>query len=230
MTALIILGCILLFFVLLFSLKATFCIAYNGETVMYVKVLFIKIKILPKKKKRGPHSMSRRKAAKLRKKLEKKADKKRKKSIEKKKKKQEKKEAASKQPKEKKSLSEISDIIKAITDIVKTVTKTFFGHLKIKVVRLHLNIATGDAATTAIAYGTISHAVFYLCELLEPIKGFSLPKNRDISISTDYLSDSSTADIKISFSIRVWHVLHVGIVALIKLIKHIVKIKAKKQK
>lgn len=230
MTALIVLGCILLFFLLLFSLKATFCIAYNGETVMYVKVLFLKIKILPKKKKRGPFSMSARKAEKIKKKLEKKADKKRKKAIEKKKKKQEKKDAEKNTPTEKKSLSEISDMIKAVTDIVKTVTKTFFGHLKIKVVRLHLNVATGDAATTAIAYGAISQATFYLCELLEPVKGFSLPRNRDISINADYLSDGITADVKILFSVRVWHVFHVGFAALIKLVKHLVKIKAKKHK
>lgn len=226
MTALIVIGCILLFFVLLFSLKATFCITYNGETAMYVKVLFIKINILPKKKKRGPFSMSTRKAEKIKQKLEKKANKKKKKSIEKKKKKQEKKSSA---PKEKKSLSEIYDMIRAVTDIVKTVTKTFFGHLKINIVRLHLNVATEDAATTAIAYGAISQAVFYLCELLEPVKGFSLPQRRDISINADYLTDGIAADVKISFSIRVWHVFHVGIAALIKLIKHLVKIKAKKQ-
>ena len=50
---------------------------YNGEVALYVRVLFIKIKILPsKKKKSGPHSMSEKKAHKLKAKLEAKEQKK----------------------------------------------------------------------------------------------------------------------------------------------------------
>lgn len=226
MTALII---ILLFFVLLLSLKATVTVVYNGEVGLYIKVLFIKIKILPKgKKKKGPHSMSKKKAERIKKKLDKKAEKKRLKAEEKARQKQLKKELEQKEPPQKKSLSDVLDIIQMITDIVKTVTKSFFKHLRIDMARCHVNIATGDAATTAIAYGAISEAVFYLYRLLEPLKGFSLPDTQDISINADYLSDSTTADIKVSFSIRVWHVLHVAFAALGRLIKHLVKMKSKK--
>jgi hypothetical protein len=77
MTALIIIGCILLFFVFLLSLKATITIAYTDEVTLTVRVLFLKIKILPKKEKKGPRSMSRRKAERIRAKARKKAQKKR---------------------------------------------------------------------------------------------------------------------------------------------------------
>ncbi len=224
MTALIVFACILLFLFILLSLKATVCIAYNGEVKLYVRVLFVKINILPKKKKSGPHSMSTKKAEKIKKRLKKKAQKKKQKALEKKKKKQEKKELKE-QSGEKKSMGEILDTIKTVTDIAKTVLKTFFGHLKIKVARLHINIATGDAATTAIAYGAVSESVFYLCQILKPLDGVSLPKAKDFSVNADYLSESSTIDIKIAFSIRVWHVLHVGAAALVKFIKHTVKSK-----
>ena len=73
MTALWIIFIIVLFFVFLLSLKATVTIAYHDEVALTVKVLFIKIPILPKKERgRGPHSMSAKKAKKLREKLRKK--------------------------------------------------------------------------------------------------------------------------------------------------------------
>ena len=92
MTALIIIGCILLFFVFLLSLRATVTVSYGEELGLSVKVLFLRIRILPKKeKKKGPRSMSAKKAAKLRKKR---SDK------------QEKKAAAAKQKKQEKEAKE----------------------------------------------------------------------------------------------------------------------------
>ena len=173
--------------------------------------------------------MSAKKAEKIKKKLEKKAEKKRLKAEEKKRKKQAKKELAENEPKKKKSLSEILDVIRMITDTAKKSATTFFGHLRVDVARLHVNVATGDAATTAIAYGAISEAAFYLFEILEPLDGMSMPAKKDVSINADFLSDSFTADIKISLSIRVWHVFHTAFAALGKLIKHLVKMKANKQ-
>ena len=48
LTALIVIGCILLFFVFVLSLKAKITVIYDGEVALYLKVLFIKIKLLPK--------------------------------------------------------------------------------------------------------------------------------------------------------------------------------------
>ena len=72
MTALIVIGCILLFFIFLFSLKATITIAYCEEVILSVKVLFLRIRILPKKEKKGPRSMSRARAERIRQKQAKK--------------------------------------------------------------------------------------------------------------------------------------------------------------
>lgn len=228
MIALIVIGCILLFFALLLSLKATVSIVYNGEVELYLKVLFIRIKLLPRsQRKKGPRSMSIRRANKIKEKLRKKAEKKRLKALEKQERKQQKKDAKAKGKTEKKSVSEILDIIHDVTDIVKSVTKTFFGHLKVKVTRLNIKIATGDAATTAIAYGAVCDALLHLFAILERLDGVSLPQRRNVSVSADYLSEESEFDIKLSFSLRVWHVLHVGIVALIKLVGYLLKKKEK---
>jgi hypothetical protein len=226
MIALIVIGCILLFFAFILSLCVKVTVEYADELKLYVRVLFIKIKILPKKdKKRGPHSMSERRAKSIRKKLKKKADQKRAKALEKKNKKQ----LEKAQPKKKKTLGEILDIISMVKDIVKAALGRFFGHLKVDLARFHINVATGDAASTAIAYGAICDALLHLLHILEPLKGFDSPKAQDISVTPDYLSDKMSADIKVTFSIRVWHVFHVAFAALGKLIKHLVKMRSGQQ-
>ena len=223
---------ILLFFVFLFSLRAVITIAYSDDLALTVRVLFIKIKILPKKDKRKKiHSMSRKKAEKIKKKLEAKAEKKRLAKQKKKEKKQAEKELKEKEKenKEKKSISDIIDIIDLVLALVKAVLKCFFGHLRVDVARFRIKVATGDPATTAVAYGAVSQAVSYLLALLKSSKNVRGLKSADLDIECDFLSESPTADIELSFSMRVWHVFHIAFAALGSFIKKKVQSMAKKK-
>ena len=230
MVALYIIGGIVLFFAFILSLKATVTVAYRDEVALSVRVLFFKIRILPaKEKKAGPHSMSRKQAAKIKKKLrakqQKKADAKQKKA--------EKKAAKKEIPKEDKkkmTLPDILDILSLVRKLLVKVVKTFFGHLRINVVRLKIRVATGDAATTAIAYGAITQAVNLLFPVLESVKNFSTPKTRDIDIVADFVGEGIEADVEFSFSLRVWHLFHVAFGALGTAIKHFVKKMFRNQK
>ena len=225
MLALKIVCCIVLFLAFILSLRAKITVEYTDEVRLYVRVLCFKVKILPKKqKKKGPFSMSEKKAKKIKERLRKKALKKK---LKKQKKQEQKQQEQKTGKKKKKSLSEILDMVSMVKDIVTVVIKKFFGHLRIDLARVKIKVATGDAATTAIAYGAICDAALHLFHILEPVKGFDLPSARDIDIQADYLSESSSVDIKISFALRVWHVLHVALAALGKLIGHMVKNKAK---
>lgn len=218
MTALIVIGCILLFFIFLFSLKATITIAYHEEVTLSVKVLFLKIGILPKEEKRGARSMSAAKAARIRKKMAKKAAKKKKAAKEK----QARKEAAKADPtpKKKKSIVEILDIIALVTKLAKEVIGRFFKHLRIDVARLKVKVATSDAASTAIAYGAITQSLNLLLPVLEEVKNFSLPHVANLSVDADFLSDTPDIDVQLSFSIRVWHVFDIALGAAKALIRH----------
>ena len=218
MTALIIIGGIILFFALLLSLSLKITVAYRDELSLVFKVLFIRIRILPKKdKRRGPHSMSKRRAAKIKQRLEKKAAKKRAKKEAKKKEKAILAEGGAK--KEKRSVSEILDIISMVKEIVGTVIKKFFGHLKIDAARIKIKVATGDAASTAIAYGAVSQSVNLLLPVLEDVKNFKLPRESQFDISADFLSDKPEIDIKLTFSVRLWHIFDIAFAALGKFIK-----------
>ena len=225
MTAFIVIGIILLFFVFLASLKATITIEYNGEVALSVRVLFIKIGILPSKEKKRKKSMSKKQAEKLKAKLEAKEAKKRAKKAQKKKEKEQKKAdiAAGNIKKEKKSAGEILDIVSLVSNLVKQVIGKFFSHLRIKVARIRMKIATGDAATTAITYGAVTQSINVFFPLLDGIKTVSFPTVKDIDISADFTSEESEIDIKLSFSLRVWHLFHVAFAALGELIKYFFK-------
>ncbi|MBP3315651.1 MAG: DUF2953 domain-containing protein [Clostridia bacterium] len=225
MPALVTLGIIALFLAFLLSLKATVTVAYNQEVELSVRVLCFKIKILPAKKKKYPRSMSAKKARRIKEKREKKAAKKlAKKNAKKQEKEEEKRAVASgKVKKEKKSAGEILDIISLVANLLKAVIGKFFGHLRIKVARIRLVIATGDAATTAITYGAVTQAINVLFPLLDQIKTVRTPANKDIDVKADFCSEESEIDIEISFALRVWHLFHVAFAALGKFIKYIFK-------
>ena len=231
MTALIVIGAILAFFVFLLLLKATVTIIYDGELKLFLRILFIKIRLSPAKKKKYPQSMSAKKARKRMQKLRSKEEKKAAKKREKKREKEEKKKNESKEEKKKnkKTPSEILDIIALVAKVVKKVISRFFGHLRIKLARIRIKVATGDAASTAIAYGAICQAINVFFPLLDEIKTVKTPQNKDIDVSADFCSDEGEIDVKISFSLRVWHLFHVAFAALGEFLKYLFKSFEKKQ-
>ena len=225
MTALIVIGIIALFIVFLCSLGATVTIEYDGEVTLWVRVLFVKIRLLPSRPKRRKRSMSKKQAEKIKERLAKKEAKKRAKKAEKKRKKAEKKAAveSGKAKKEKKSPAEILDIISLVCNLTTKIISRFFKHLKIKVARIKMKIATDDAAATALTYGAVTQSINVLFPLLDSVKTLSLPNAKDIDIRADFTSEESEIDIKISFTLRVWHLLHVAFAALGELIKYFFK-------
>lgn len=226
----VIFGCILLLLLFLFTLKATITVEYKGEVALWVRVLFIKINLLPPKEKKRPQSMSAKKAAKIKARIQKKEEKKRAKKAEKKRQKAEKKQAISKGEikKEKKTPAEILDIVSLVCDLVKRVISTFLGHLRIRLNRIRLKIGTGDAAATALTYGAVTQAINVLMPLLDNLKQVRFPKSDDIDITADFTAEESEIDVCISFSLRVWHLLHVVFVALGRLIKYFLQLLKRK--
>ena len=220
----IIFGCILLFFIFLLCLKATLVLEYKDELSLTLRVLFIKIDLLGEKKKRHRKSMSARKAKRIRKKLRKKAIKQREEEE------KEKKEQASgkKRVVKKRTVGDLLDIVRLITAVAKVVIKKTFGHLRLKMSRVHVRIATGDAASTAILYGAVSQSLNVLFALLDEVKRVKLPEESDVNVSADFLSEKSEVDVKIAFSLRVWHILHIACAAIIKLIKKMIENEKKK--
>ena len=222
--ALYIIGGIFLFFAFIASLRAEVLIAYSDEFALTVRVLGIPIKIIPKKKKKIKLSAySKKNRAKYEAAQKEKAIKKSKKKAEKKKKK----EAAKAEKKADKAAGKvkpkkpISEIIDMILDLVKVAVGRFGKHLRIRIARLHLGVATGDAASTAILYGAIAPSVACIAALLDSTSTLRHPAKTDIDIHADYLSEKMQIDIEIGFSICVWQLFDILFRTGFRLTKHL---------
>jgi len=78
------------------------------------------------------------------------------------------------------------------------------NHLKIRIDRLFIVVATGDAATTGITYGAVSAAAAALTELLYTHMKVRFPKKEKAGVIADFVGNSSTCDISVVFSMRVY--------------------------
>ncbi|MBQ4135500.1 MAG: DUF2953 domain-containing protein [Clostridia bacterium] len=215
MTALIVILSIALFIALLLSTKVLLHIRYEESLTVYLRVLFVKIRLYPseKEKKKYPHSMSKRKAQKIKNSLKKKQ-----KGEPKKKKKRKSKE---KEPKE---APDLISILSIITSFVKSFLRLFAGSVRIRSSRLHIVVAAEDAADTAIAYGTLTQAVNLLFPMLDGIKTFKhLPRGKELSVRADFLSDTPKIDADVELYIRVGSALKAVCLAAIRAFKGAVK-------
>ena len=220
MVALIIILCIVAILALLLLTKVTLRIRYKESLCIDLKILFIKLRIYPSKKKpkRYRHSMSKRKAKKIRDSLKKKPKKERK--IFKNKKKDEEKD------KEEKKLdkNDILSIISIIINFVKNFIRLFSKSIRLKASRIHLTVATDNAASTALTYAAVTESINVLFPLLDGIKAVKrLPHGKDLSVNVDFIAEEPTIDIEIELYIRVIRALGSVLGASIKAFKKAVK-------
>lgn len=217
MTPWIVIGCIVLFFVILFSAHAHVTVEMAEDVALTVRFLGIPIRILPKKSK--TYKIKNYTLKKIRKR-DAKAAQKAAKAAEKKKQKQaakaEKKAAAAKltkeeirERKEKKKASRpaLTDLIPLVCRTLSLFVSRFFGKLHIKVAKLHVRVGGADAMQTAVVYGGVNQAVQYLVEFLRRTCRMSSLKNADIRVEPDFLSDKVEYEFKLTVSVSLGNVL-----------------------
>ena len=111
-------------------------------------------------------------------------------------------------PKEKKPIGETVGLI---TDIVKAFCSKFFGHVRVKLTRFIIRVATDDPAKTAISYGVVVQAVSYLVEILRRNTDYKPGKSGALDVSADFTILKSRADIDITLSVSLWGVIRSGL-------------------
>lgn len=237
MVGLYILCGIILFFVLLLSLKANIRLEFKDSLVLSISVLFIKINISPAKKK--PVNYKEFTYKKHQKRLEKKYQaylkKQEKKRLKKEKKAQKKAARKAETPEEKKARKSapkrsVVDWVNIAVGVLAVFFEKFFHRLHIKVARLKVNVATGDAASTAIAYGAIIQSVAYLIEMLDRITNVDGLKKAEIEVTPDYLSEKTSLDLCFVFSLRVWHLFDILFGIIIRAIKKFISTDPERKK
>lgn len=225
-------------------LKATIIIEYTDDVALTVRVLGIPIRILPGKKKHVK-PMTAKEAAKIREKRQKAAEKKRQKAIAKAKKKKEKKKAAAEKKKaetatpearrkakdakrkKKEQSATLGENLDLVGKIVGFFFSRFFGHLRIHVTRLRITIGTEEASKTAILYGVAVQGVAYILSFLDRATNLKGLKKADVDVVCDFLSEEIKVDVKIAFSIRIWHLFHLIFGSLKRLIINRLHVRAR---
>ncbi|NLK39481.1 MAG: DUF2953 domain-containing protein [Clostridiales bacterium] len=204
MIGLIISACLLLLITLLLSLRLYFVAEIGDELKFYAKILFIKFTIYPEKEKaiRISDYSYKRFARKKRRQMKKRA------------------RALAKQraakPKEpvapkRRTASDLIEIIKLLLSLFKIFLPRFLKHLRIEIARIKITVGGSDPAATAITYGIIAQLTAYLLEYLDNITNIKSDQNTEISVDADFISEHTTYDIHFIFSLRIWHMLDIGI-------------------
>ncbi len=222
MTALIIIGAIILLFLLLLAPRVYLDLSAGEELSVGIRVFrVIRIRLYPKKQKKP--SLSRYSAKKIKKREEKlrlKQAKKDAKAAKKAAEKQQKKEAK----KQKEQSGEVvktplSEQIHLIVELLKTVLPKFGRALRIDLSHIVIRVASPDAAGTAILYGAISQSVSCLLALLDHITNVKANKDAVVDVTADFLSEKMSADVRISVSVSPLSLIGIAFSALFTLIR-----------
>ena len=216
MTALYVILGIIIFFIILLSIRLCVTVHYEDDVELSVKWLFLNIKILPKKEKK---------------------EKKKKDAKPKKEKKPQQESEIIKEPKKKKQdnmfvrfyknrgvsgvVQLLKDTAKAVCGMFKRIGRAFvFDELFIS-----LTVSAGDAAETAIKYGKTCSAAFPAMGL---IVSSMRVKKYSIEINPDFINGSNSAKLHTKISVRPIKLINAVIIVafellfkvVVKLLKH----------
>lgn len=221
--ALIVIACIILLFVLLFTVRAYITIDLHDEFALSVKVLGIPLHILPQKQKKyNPRHYTlkkiRKRDAKEAKRQARLAAKKAKKDAEKAKEKaalDKLTKAQRKALKKEKRASRpaLTEFIPLVGRVAKLFFSRFFGKLHVQVAHIHIHVGSDDAATTAIMYGAMYQSLSFLMEGLQRITHMDGLDKADILLVPDFTNDRISFDANITFRVTLGHVVGAAIKA-----------------
>lgn len=193
---------IILLILIILTLKLSVRVKLRDDVSLILGIGIFKKKLLPSKEKEV--RLSDYKIDKFRKNKDKQSEKSKKKP----KKKSDKKAAMNSDGASAKEKPErdIMGLISKLLEVVKVFFKRFGHHLRINVKRVHIIVASEDAATTAVLYGAVCGAVQCLFEFLYNCMHLTLPKSEEMQVVPDFTSEKIKAEIDITFSFRLWQI------------------------
>ena len=195
MTALIVICSVLLLFFLIGCIRPHIFIRVKEDLEVRIKVLFINKRVFTTKKTEPPDPE---------------LDLPQKQKKPKKKKQKKKKSKDKNKPKTKIAIMDILDMVKKL---IITVFKKFKRYLRVRVYNFSVDVATGDAAKTAILFGAVCGACSLIFEILEGAMDFRIKDDADIGARCDYLSEKTKANIEVDISISVGQVVKLALVS-----------------
>lgn len=108
------------------------------------------------------------------------------------------------------------DKLNSIREIISIFFDAFKSHLHVKLTKIHVSVATDDAAKTAILYGAVSTAVACIVDLIDDITNLKPPKDSSIFVEPDFLSSKTDIDLNITLYVSVLGAINVLMKSLIR--------------
>lgn len=184
----IILSIILAILLLIFNIYVKIRITYIDEDFkLILKILFFKFTLIPMPDKKVEKKIKAEPKSKLPKKTK---------------------------PKEKKKLKfkDMTDLISTVKQIAEKVLYYFDKYLRVDIKEFRIKVAAEDAAATALIYGLVSQGVAYVMEILrQNIKKVKLKYKDSVLVVTDFMSEKLETRIDMTFKLRIWQVIVLGI-------------------
>lgn len=100
----------------------------------------------------------------------------------------------------------LRDELRLVRALLQTVVRRRKKWLRLHAARLHVRVATGDAATTAVLYGVVCQSLSYLLALLNGIARVKA-REPEVSVIADFEGERPSLDVKIVLALRVIDVL-----------------------
>ena len=101
----------------------------------------------------------------------------------------------------------IKNILKFILNVLRTFSEHYAQNFKIIIHSFNICVASDDPAQTAILYGSVSQAVAYLLEFLDNTTSLKVLRSAPVNVTSDFCSDTTRYNIKISMIVRLRRVL-----------------------
>ncbi len=98
----------------------------------------------------------------------------------------------------------LKENLEMILELAKKLVKTTRGKVKIKLKKLHIRVATDDAAQTALLYGVVIQLISYLFGFVEENYASIQRHDGDLVVEPDYNNSECSADIDLVFQAKLW--------------------------
>lgn len=78
------------------------------------------------------------------------------------------------------------------------------GKIRIRIKKLHIRVASDDAAHTALLYSVVAQLIIFMMEYVEQKYTAVEYKEGDLTVNPDYTASESSANVDVFFSTKIW--------------------------
>ena len=114
----------------------------------------------------------------------------------------------------------IPEVLRLLSYLTKDILKHFFRGLRIFAAKVHVAVATGDAASTALLYAAVCSGVSGLAGHLDAMDTLRGSRKSDVQVTADFLSERTKADIDLGFSLRIYQIVYLLCKYLFSYLRH----------